>query len=87
MKNPCLGSQIVGIELQSRHIVLKKEPEGPQGGLTAAKGRPQQPPMSSQDTFLGALWVLVCDVWGTKMTPWAQFLRKIASKRLRTRKL
>ena len=50
MKNPCLGSQIAKIELRSSHVVSKGKSEGPHGGSTAAKGRPQQPLMASQDT-------------------------------------
>ena len=50
IKNHCLGPQIAKFELQSRQAVPKREPECPEGGSTALKERPQQSPMTSQDT-------------------------------------
>ena len=50
IKNHDLGPQIAKFELQSRQVVPKREPECPEGGSTALKERPQQSPMTSQDT-------------------------------------
>ena len=50
IKNHCLAPQIAKFELQSRQVVPKREPECPEGDSTALKERPQQSPMTSQDT-------------------------------------
>ncbi len=50
ISNHCLGVQNGRIDLQSRQVVRKRQPECPEGGSTAPKARPQQSLMTSQET-------------------------------------